>query len=82
MHREHRGHQPRSRHFPPLQNPPQQRRIGQVQQHVDDPETGRDLLTHVESSAAQRQAEANWRQAETRIAELEAFLRERDVRSS
>ena len=29
-----------------------------------DPETGRDLLTHAESSAAQRQAAANWRQAE------------------
>ena len=29
-----------------------------------DPETGRDLLTHAESSAAQREAEANWRQAE------------------
>ena len=60
-----------------------------------DPETGRDLPTHAESSAAQRQAEANWRQAEaerqqersarqqaeTRIAELEALLRERDADS-
>ena len=60
-----------------------------------DPATGRDLLTHAESSAAQRQAEANWRQAEaerqqertarrraeTRIAELEALLRERDADS-
>ena len=60
-----------------------------------DPATGRNLLTHAESSAAQRQAEANWRQAEaerqqertarrqaeTRIAELEALLRERDADS-
>ena len=53
-----------------------------------DPETGRDLLTHAETSAAQRQAEANWqqaeanwRQAETRIAELEALLREREADS-
>ena len=53
-----------------------------------DPETGRDLLTHAETSAAQRQAEANWqqaeanwRQAETRIVELEALLREREADS-
>lgn len=60
-----------------------------------DPATGRDLLTHAESAAAQRQAEANWRRAEaerqqertarrraeTRIAELEALLRERDADS-
>ena len=37
-----------------------------------DPETDRDLPTHAEISAAQRQAE-------TRIAELEALLRERDA---
>ena len=37
-----------------------------------DPETGRNLPTHAEISAAQRQAE-------TRIAELEALLRERDA---
>ena len=53
-----------------------------------DPETGRDLLTHAQSSAAQRQAEVDWqqertarRQAEARIEELEALLRERDADS-
>ena len=53
-----------------------------------DPATGRDLPTHAESAAAQRQAEAERQQertarrrAETRIAELEALLRERDAGS-
>ena len=55
---------------------------------IHDPETGRDLLTHAESTAAQRQAEANWqqertarRQAEARIEELETMLRQRDADS-
>ena len=37
-----------------------------------DPATGRDLLTHAESSAAQRQAEANWRQAQANWRQAEA----------
>ena len=53
-----------------------------------DPATGRDLLTYAETSAARWQAEAERqqertarRQAEARIEELEAMLRERDAAS-